>query len=151
MGEWARHRRGRATILDRMARANHDVPSEGRVAVREDAGGADDGRGSRSGGVTDARIAAAHICEDMRAGELLDFAFDARTARLDARDRRWSRELVYGMLRRRAMLDAILDQRVSGGFARLDADLLDLARLGTYQLLHMQSVPAYAAIAQTVE
>ncbi|HVE78622.1 MAG TPA: transcription antitermination factor NusB, partial [Gemmatimonadaceae bacterium] len=35
--------------------------------------------------------------------------------------------------------------------ARLDADLIDLLRLGTYQLLHMRSVPAYAAIAQTVE
>src|SRR5215475_9012296 len=35
--------------------------------------------------------------------------------------------------------------------ARLDADLLDLLRLGAAQLLYMESVPAYAAIAQTVE
>ena len=34
---------------------------------------------------------------------------------------------------------------------RLDADLLDLLRLGAAQLLYMQSVPAYAGIAQTVE
>jgi 16S rRNA (cytosine967-C5)-methyltransferase len=34
---------------------------------------------------------------------------------------------------------------------RLDADLLDLLRLGAAQLLFMESVPAYAAIAQTVE
>jgi 16S rRNA (cytosine967-C5)-methyltransferase len=55
------------------------------------------------------------------------------------------------MLRRRAMLDALLSDRVRGGLVRLDADLADLLRLGAYQLLHMRSVPAYAAIAQTVE
>lgn len=102
-------------------------------------------------GITDARVAAAEICADLRGGELLDPSFDRRTARLDARDRRWVRELVYGMLRRRARIDAYLDQRVRGGSVRLDADLHDLLRLGAAQLLHMQSVPAYAAIAQTVE
>src|SRR4051812_40749799 len=103
------------------------------------------------GGVTDARYAAAEICTDLRGGELLDPAFDRRTARLDARDRRWVRELVYGMLRRRTRLDSFLDARVRGGVVRLDADLLDLLRLGAAQLLFMESVPAYAAIAQTVE
>jgi 16S rRNA (cytosine967-C5)-methyltransferase len=101
--------------------------------------------------VTDARVAAADICADIRGGDLLDPAFDRRTARLDARDRRWTRELVYGMLRRRARLDAFLDARVNGGAYRLDADLHDLLRLGAAQLLFMESVPAYAAIAQTVE
>ena len=107
--------------------------------------------GPGSGGVTDARVAAAEICADLRAGELLDPSFDRRTMRLDARDRRWVRELVYGMLRRRGRLDAQLDARVRGGIVRLDADLLDLLRLGAAQLIHMASVPAYAAIAQTVE
>ena len=102
-------------------------------------------------GVTDARIAAAAILADLRGGELLDPVFDRRAASLDARDRRWVRELVYGALRRRAMLDALLSERVRGGLARLDADVGDLLRLGAYQLLHMRSVPAYAAIAQTVE
>src|SRR5215218_9352596 len=104
-----------------------------------------------SGGITDARLAAAEICTDLRGGELLDPAFDRRTARLDARDRRWVRELVYGTLRRRARLDSFLDARIRGGMVRLDADLLDLLRLGASQLLFMESVPAYAAIAQTVE
>jgi 16S rRNA (cytosine967-C5)-methyltransferase len=87
----------------------------------------------------------------MRSGDLLDPSFDRRTARLDARDRRWVRELVYGMLRRRSRINSFLDQRVRGGMVRLDADLLDLLRLGAAQLLFMESVPAYAAIAQTVE
>ncbi len=102
-------------------------------------------------GVTDARIAAAAICADLRAGALLDGSFDRRTAALEARDRRWTRELVYGMLRHRSWIDAVLADRVRGGPSRLDADVSDLLRLGTHQLLFMGSVPAYAAIAQTVE
>src|SRR5918998_470056 len=101
--------------------------------------------------VTDARVAAAEVCADLRAGQLLDPVFERRTAGLDARDRRWTQELVYGMLRRRAWIDARLADRVRGGFARVDPDLADLLRLGGYQLLRMGSVPAYAAIAQTVE
>jgi 16S rRNA (cytosine967-C5)-methyltransferase len=103
------------------------------------------------GAVTDSRGAAADVLTDMRGGELLDSAFERRTVRLDPRDRRWTRELVYGMLRRRSWIDALLDDRVRGGLAKLDPDLIDLLRLGAYQLLAMGSVPAYAAIGQTVE
>ena len=101
--------------------------------------------------VTDARAAAAEICADLRGGDLLDSSFERRTVRLEPRDRRWTRELVYGMLRRRSWIDAVLADRVSGGPSRLDADVADLLRVGAYQLLAMGSVPAYAAIAQTVE
>lgn len=117
--------------------AEHGSPSTARKAP--------------SPSVTDARRAAADVCADLRSGDLLDATFDRRTARLDGRDRRWTRELLYGMLRRRAWIDAHLDARVRGGIARLDADLLDLLRLGAAQLLYMESVPAYAAIAQSVE
>lgn len=103
------------------------------------------------GGVTAARAVAAEICADLRRGDFLDQSFDRRIAPLDARDRRWTRELVYGMLRRRAWIDTILSDRVRGGLQRLDADVVDLLRLGVYQLTNMGSVPAYAAIAQTVE
>jgi 16S rRNA (cytosine967-C5)-methyltransferase len=103
------------------------------------------------GAVTEARGAAADVLTDLRSGELLDSAFERRTARLDPRDRRWTRELVFGMLRRRSWLDALLDDRVRGGLAKLDPDLIDLLRLGAYQLLAMGSVPPYAAIGQTVE
>ena len=102
-------------------------------------------------GLTDARIAAADILADLRAGALLDAAFDRHVRLLDARDRRWTQELVYGMLRRRSLHDQLLGARVNGGLARLDPDVIDLLRLGTQQLLHMRSVPPYAAIAQTVE
>jgi len=101
--------------------------------------------------VTDARRAAADVCADLRAGTLLGAGLERRAAGLDGRDRRWTQELVYGMLRRRGWIDHALASRVRGGLARLDGDLADLIRLGAYQLLEMGSVPAYAAIAQTVE
>lgn len=113
--------------------------------------GLDTGDIALRSGVTATRIAAAEVCADMRGGQLLDPAFERRTAGLDTRDRRWTQELVYGMLRRRAWLDAVLSERVRGGLARLDPDVIDLLRQGAYQLLFMGSVPAYAAIAQTVE
>lgn len=102
-------------------------------------------------GVTGARVAAAAILAELREGRLLDSAFNRHVVDLDARDRRWTQELAWGVLRRREELDVALRPRVRGGIAQLDADLLDVLRLGVYQLRFMGSVPAYAAIGQTVE
>lgn len=107
--------------------------------------------GGRGALITESRIAAAEILAAMRGGTLLDAAFERVETTLDPRDRRWVQELVYGLLRSRGWIDAILAPRITGGLARLDADLGDLLRLGAYQLMCMGSVPAYAAIAQTVE
>lgn len=104
-----------------------------------------------AGGVTEPRSASAFILADLRAGLMLEPAFEKRIAGLDARDRRWIQELVWGMLRKRGWLDAVLEIRIRGGLARIDADITDLLRLGAYQLLFMGSVPPYAAIGQTVE
>lgn len=106
---------------------------------------------SGAAGVTPSRVAAAMLLTDLRQGHLIDASFDRHAGPLDARDRRWVQELVWGMLRSRARLDTQLSGLVRGGLAVLDADVLDLLRMGAYQLLHMGSVPAYAAIGQTVE
>lgn len=101
--------------------------------------------------ITPARIAASRVMADLRAGTMLDAALDSAARGLDARDRRWLHELCFGSLRRRAWLDAVLESRVRGGLQRLHLDVRDLLRIGAYQLVAMDSVPAYAAIAQTVE
>jgi 16S rRNA (cytosine967-C5)-methyltransferase len=129
-------------------RPGPNAPGARRPArPRGPAGGAPAG----GGGVTPARAAAAEVLADLRAGHLLDPAFERHAAALDGRDRRWMQELVYGLLRRRAWVDAVLEGRVRGGLVTLDADLIDLLRLGVQQLVAMGSVPAYAAINQTVE
>ncbi|MFM8602747.1 MAG: 16S rRNA (cytosine(967)-C(5))-methyltransferase RsmB [Gemmatimonadota bacterium] len=101
--------------------------------------------------ITPSRITAAETLADVRGGALLDHAFDTRAAQLDPRDRRWTQELLWGMLRKRGWIDAILASRANGGLTKLDAEIVDLLRLGVYQLLEMGSVPPYAAIGQTVE
>lgn len=131
-----------------MAKGSSQEPFRGKPGGGDDDGGV---RTASPTAITDTRVIAGQIFGDLRAGELLDAAFDRRTARFDARDRRWTRELVYGSLRKRSILDAYLQARVKGGLGRIDADLVDLLRLGSYQLLMMGSVPAYAAIGQTVE
>jgi 16S rRNA (cytosine967-C5)-methyltransferase len=70
---------------------------------------------------------------------------------LEPRDRAFVHELVYGVARLRGRLDHLLERKVRGGLARLDAPVLELLRLGAYQLLHMDGVPRYAAVSQTVE
>jgi 16S rRNA (cytosine967-C5)-methyltransferase len=87
----------------------------------------------------------------IRQGELADRAFVRMLAEVPAKDRAWLHELVYGTLRLRGRVDYILDQFVKRGVAKLDADVHDILRLGAYQLLEMHSVPAYAAVSQSVE
>jgi len=87
----------------------------------------------------------------IRSGELADRAFARLAGPLDVRDRAWVHELVYGTLRLRGRLDFVLDRFVKRGIAALDEDVLDILRLGAYQLLEMHSVPAHAAVSQSVE
>jgi 16S rRNA (cytosine967-C5)-methyltransferase len=101
--------------------------------------------------VTPARRVALDALRRVRAGELADRALDAACARLEPRDRAWTHELVLGTFRLRGRLDWLLAARVRGGLARLEPDVLDVLRLGAYQLLEMGSVPAYAAVSQSVD
>jgi 16S rRNA (cytosine967-C5)-methyltransferase len=95
-------------------------------------------------------MAAARLLTDLRHGVLLDVAFDRHAAPLPPRDRRWVQELVWGVLRRRSWLDAVLAPRLRGGLGALEPGVLDLLRLGVQQLVGMGSVPPYAAIGEGV-
>jgi 16S rRNA (cytosine967-C5)-methyltransferase len=102
-------------------------------------------------GATSTRAAALEVLRRARAGELADRALENATRDLEPRDRAWTAELVLGTFRLRGRLDWLLAPRVKGGLGRLDADVLDVLRLGAYQLLEMGSVPAYAAVSQSVD
>lgn len=91
------------------------------------------------------------MLQSVRRGELADRALAAEAADLDTRDRAWLQELVYGTLRLRGRLDHILAGRVRRGLDSLEPDVLDILRLGAYQLLEMGGVPAYAAVSQSVD
>ncbi|HWK90553.1 MAG TPA: 16S rRNA (cytosine(967)-C(5))-methyltransferase RsmB [Longimicrobium sp.] len=103
------------------------------------------------GRVTPPRRVALEVLVRVRAGDLADRALDFAGARLEPRDRAWTQELVYGTLRLRGRIDHLIGALVKGGVERLEPDVLDVLRLGAYQLLEMGSVPPYAAVSQSVD
>lgn len=60
------------------------------------------------------------------------------------------RELVYGVLENKMLLDHYIDQLVSSGAASLKASDRTILRMGIYQLGYMDSVPEYAAVNESV-
>lgn len=100
---------------------------------------------------TPARVAALDTLRAVREGDLADRALARFAERVPARDTGWTRELVYGTFRLRGRLDHYLDHFTRRGIASLVPDVLDVLRLGAYQLLEMTSVPVYAAVSQSVE
>jgi 16S rRNA (cytosine967-C5)-methyltransferase len=69
---------------------------------------------------------------------------------LDERDAAFATQLAYGALRAQGTLDAVLARLVDRPLSDLDPRVLDLLRLGAYQLLDLR-VPAHAAVATTVD
>ncbi len=87
-------------------------------------------------------------------GRFSDAALDAalRTAPgLQDRDRALLTELLYGVLRQRGRLDFALGQVCNQPLRKLEPAVLRLLRLGAYQLLFLERVPARAAVHETVE
>ena len=69
---------------------------------------------------------------------------------LDTRDAAFATQLAYGTLRAAGTLDAVLAGLVSRPLAELDPRVLDLLRLGAYQLVDLR-VPSHAAVDTTVD
>lgn len=69
---------------------------------------------------------------------------------LGDRDAAFTTQLAYGALRAQGTLDAILTGLVSRPLAQLDPRVLDLLRLGAYQILDLR-VPSHAAVDTTVD
>lgn len=104
-----------------------------------------------AGGSRDARRVALRVLGACTRGQRLDRALDARAASLPPRDRRWVHALAYGVARLRGRLDYTIARYARGGLEHLDPAVLDLLRMGAYQLHHMDGVPPYAAVSTTVE
>ncbi|MFN8102214.1 MAG: rRNA small subunit methyltransferase B [Mycobacterium sp.] len=66
------------------------------------------------------------------------------------RDAAFATELTYGACRTRGLLDAVIAAAAGRPVERIDPVLLDLLRLGTYQLLRTRVEP-HAAVSTTVE
>lgn len=60
------------------------------------------------------------------------------------------RELVYGVLENKILLDYYLDKLIPSGIKKVKKKEATLLRLGLYQIIFMDSVPDYAAVNETV-
>jgi len=88
---------------------------------------------------------------EVERGRRLDVAWEARATELAPADRGWVQELVYGVVRFRGRLDHLLGLHLHKGVGSLHPRILNLLRMGAWQLFSMGSVPTYAAVSETVE
>ncbi|MGA2727058.1 MAG: transcription antitermination factor NusB [Terracidiphilus sp.] len=70
---------------------------------------------------------------------------------LSAADRHLATALVLGVLRWQGRLDGKIREFLAKPNARLDREIQIALRLGAFQLLHMDRIPAHAAIDESVE
>jgi 16S rRNA (cytosine967-C5)-methyltransferase len=103
--------------------------------------------------ISPARVAAFQILlrveqEDAYASELLH---SSRYAKLTAPDHGLATELVMGVLRWRSWLDREIVRQSSLPLTKLDSEVLTSLRLGAYQLMFLDRIPARAAIHESVE
>lgn len=103
--------------------------------------------------VSPARRAALNVLQAIHAhGADLSSALDhARGTLEDGRDRALASEIVHGVLRWRAALDHVIAWAGHRECAAFDPAVLDILRMGAYQLLHLSRVPASAAVNDAVD
>lgn len=71
--------------------------------------------------------------------------------RLDRRDAALASRLCYGVLQNRLLLDYHIQKLLTGSINKLQPVVLDILRLGLYQILLMDKIPVSAAVNEAVE
>lgn len=97
------------------------------------------------------RRAAQKVLAQVRDGRPFDAALDDAVARLPDPDRRLVHELAAGILRARTEIDRLLAPHVTRGWEAVDPVLQDVLRIGAYQLVRLERVPAHAAVSTSAE
>ena len=104
--------------------------------------------------IADARFGAYEVLSRVEQGGYADRVLDGflkKHPTMDGRERGLMTELVYGVLRLRGRLDFALGQFSRQPLVKLEPKALLLLRLGAYQLLELDRIPAHAAVHATVE
>ncbi|MGQ0704038.1 MAG: transcription antitermination factor NusB [Gemmatimonadales bacterium] len=96
------------------------------------------------------RAAAWRVLHALRRGVPLDRALTRALGGLAEADRSLAHEIAAGVLRRQAVLDRALTPYLERGTTGVRDDLLDILRLGAYQLLFLERVPTHAAVDTSV-
>jgi 16S rRNA (cytosine967-C5)-methyltransferase len=80
-----------------------------------------------------------------------DRAFAGSAAGLDDRDRAFAQQLAYGTVQRARTLDHAIEALGRRPVRKLDSPVRAALRLGAYQLVFLDGVPAHAAVDESVE
>ncbi len=80
---------------------------------------------------------------------IMEASLDA--ARFSRRDRALVHALVYGVLRWRGRLDWIIGRFSRIRLEKIDPEVLNILRLGAFQILHLERIPTSAAVNTAVE
>ena len=99
-----------------------------------------------------ARTAAYHALQAVALGRAdLPTALQVSRRQLsDERDRALAAEIVTGALRWQRSLDHLIEQFAKRRLAKLDPEVVTILRLSLYQILHLDRVPASAAVDDAV-
>ena len=76
---------------------------------------------------------------------------EARRLRLDARERALATQLAFGTVQRAATLDHVIERLARRPASKLDPPVLAALRLGVFQLVYLDRIPAHAAVTESVE
>ena len=103
--------------------------------------------------VSPARNAAFQILMSVERGKAHsdDLLRSKMVANLSLQDRNLATALVLGVLRCQIRLDQQIQSQLARPKAKLDPEVLIALRLGAFQLMHMDRIPARAAIDESVE
>jgi 16S rRNA (cytosine967-C5)-methyltransferase len=97
------------------------------------------------------RVRAAEVLHEVfRRGAEVPALLSARADGLSPADRDLLREIVYGVLRHRAPLDAELASVSRAPLERLERNLREILEVALYQVRRLDRVPAYAAVDEAV-
>ncbi len=86
---------------------------------------------------------------DAFAAELIDNAVS--NANITPQDRRFLTQLVFGVIRRKGTLDALLKPFIRIPFHAIEPRVWDVMHLGVFQLVFLTGVRTHAAVNETVE
>ena len=103
--------------------------------------------------IAPARLAAWRILRAVHGGSrtLPDALADIAARLDDERDRALTAEIVTGTLRWRGALDHIVSRAARRPLDRIDPDVLDALRIGAYQIIHLDRIPARAIVGDAAE
>lgn len=72
-------------------------------------------------------------------------------SRLDDPEKRLCAMLYYGVIKRRITLDAVLTKYSKQPLRKLDTTVRNILRIGIFQLLYCDQIPAHAAVSESVK